>query len=54
MLQRQCQDAMDLLDKIRKKQKSLDRITFKVLDKAMPLKEVPQRNKKSESEENFD
>ena len=46
-----CQQAMDLLDSIREKQKSLDRTTHKLLDKALSSTEMPEKKRKSESQE---
>ena len=43
------QDAMDLLDKIKKKQKSLDRRTYKILDETLPSKEMPQKKWENKS-----
>ena len=40
----------DLLDSIREKQKSLDRTTHKLLDKALPSTEMPEKKRKSESQ----
>ena len=48
-----CQQAMDSLDKIRKKQKYLDKITHNLLEKAAPSKEMPEKKRKSQSEENL-
>ena len=42
------QQAMDSLDNIRKKQKSLDKITHNLLEKALPSKEMPEKRRKSE------
>ena len=43
---------MDSLDKIRKKQRSLDKTTHNLLEKAVPSKEMPE--KKWKLEENSD
>ena len=47
-----CQQAMDLLDSIREKQKSLDRTTHKLLDKALPSTEMPEKKRKVKVKEN--
>ena len=47
-----CQQAMDLLDSIREKQKSLDRTTHKLLDKALPSTECLKRREKVKVKEN--
>ena len=46
-----CQEAMECLDKVRKKQKSLDKSTQKLLDKALPSTEVSGKKRKTESDE---
>ena len=45
---RKCKQAMDFLDSIRDKQKSLGRTTHKLLDKALPSTEMPKKKRKSE------
>ena len=45
------QDAVDILDKIRKKQKSFNRTSYKLLDKALQSKEILQKKQGNESEE---
>ena len=47
-----CQQAMDSSDKIRKKQKSLDKTAHKLLGQVLLSKEMPE--KKRTSEENSD
>ena len=42
--------AVVLMDSIREKQKSLDRTTHKLLDKALPSTEMPEKKRKSESQ----
>ena len=44
-------DTMEKLDEIRRKQKSLDQTTYKLLDQALPSKDSPQKKRKSESED---
>ena len=46
-----CQEAMECLDKVRKKQKSLDKSTQKLLDKALPSTEVSGKKRKTESDD---
>ena len=41
---------MDLMNSIREKQKSLDRTMHKLLDKALPSTEIPEKKRKSESQ----
>ena len=43
---------MDLFDKNRKKQKSMDRTTYKLLDKALPPKEMFQRTRRMKVQKN--
>ena len=45
------EEAMDELDEIRKRRKSLDKSTHKLLDQALPLKETSKSQSKLESEE---
>ena len=45
------EEAMDELDKIRKRRKSLDKSTHKLLDQALPSKETSKSERKLESEE---
>ena len=45
-----CQQAMDLLDSIREKQKPLDRTTHKLLHKTLPSTEMPEKKRKNESQ----
>ena len=45
------EEAMDELDEIRKRRKSLDKSTHKLLDQALPSKETSKRKRKLESEE---
>ena len=42
-------ETMEKLDEIRRKQKSLDQTTHKLLDQAIPSKDSSQNNRKSES-----
>ena len=44
-------EAMDELDEIRKRRKSLDKSTHKLLDQALPSKETSKSKRKLESEE---
>ena len=39
---------MDFLDKIRKKQKYLDKTTHNLSEKSLPSKEMPEKKRKSE------
>ena len=48
------QQTMDSLDKIRKKQKFLDKTTHSLLEKALPSKEMSEKKRKHESEKNCD
>ena len=48
-----CQQAVDSLDRIRKKQNYLDKTTHMLLEKALP-KEIPGNKRNSESEEKSD
>ena len=45
------EEAMDELDEIRKRRKSLDKSTHKLLDQALPSKEISKSKRKLESEE---
>ena len=45
------EEAMDELDEIRKRRKSLDKSTHKLLDQALPSKETSKSKRKLESEE---
>ena len=45
------EEAMDELDEIRKRRKSLDKSTHKLLDQVLPLKETSKSKRKLESEE---
>ena len=45
------EEAMDELDEIRKRRKSLDKSTHKLLDQALPSKEMSKSKRKLESEE---
>ena len=45
------EEAMDELDEIRKRRKSLDKSTRKLLDQALPSKETSKSKRKLESEE---
>ena len=45
------EEAMDELDEIRKRRKSLDKSTYKLLDQALPSKETSKSKRKLESEE---
>ena len=47
-----CDEAMDCLDKIRKKLKYLDQMIHKLLDQALPSKAITQK-RKSEGEKNW-
>ena len=44
------EEAMDELDEIRKRRKSLDKSTHKLLDQALPSKETSKSKRKLESE----
>ena len=45
------EEAMDELDEIRKRRKSLDKSTRKLLDQALPSKETSKSKRQLESEE---
>ena len=45
------EEAMDELDEIRKRRKSLDKSTHKLIDQALPSKETSKSKRKLESEE---
>ena len=45
------EEARDELDEIRKRRKSLDKSTHKLLDQALPSKETSKSKRKLESEE---
>ena len=44
-------EALEQLDKIRKKQKTVDKKSHDLLDEALPSEDVPQTKRKSEAEE---
>ena len=44
-------EALEQLDKIRKKQKTVDKKTHDLLDQALPSEDVTQTKRKSEAEE---
>ena len=46
-----CKEAMDQLEKIRKKQKSQNKTAYDLLDQALPSSKVLQMKRKSEDDE---
>ena len=46
-----CNEAMDQLEKVRKKQKSLNKTAYDLLDQALPSSKVLQMERKSKDDE---